>query len=72
MVRKEHTHLWNDMPSSERERLTPYMIEAQINHILACRQKAVRAHNQHLKELDDHIRNLEGFLAKERRMRVYE
>lgn len=65
MIRKEHTHLWNDMPSSERDRLMPYMIEAQINQILACRQKAVRAHNRHLKELDDHIRNLEGFLAKE-------
>jgi len=67
MVRKEHTHLWNDMPSSERDRLMPYMIETQINHILQCREKAVRAHKQHLKVLDDHIKNLERFLARERR-----
>lgn len=64
MDRKEHTHLWNDIPSPERERLMPYMIETQINHILSCRQKAVRTHNQYLKELDEHVKNLEWLLAK--------
>ena len=76
MIRKEHIHLWNDMPLHERQRLMPHMIETQINHILQCRERAERAHKQHLKVLDDHIKNLEKFLEREcrtaKRMRIYE
>ncbi len=52
------SHLWNDLPKSERHRLMPHMIEAQKLHILQCRQKAINAHKKHIKELDAWIASL--------------
>ena len=58
------SHLWNDLPFDERERLMPHMIEMQKLHIWQCKQKAIRAHKAHMKELDDLILNLNRELAK--------
>lgn len=58
------THLWNDMPQEERERLMPYMIESQILHIWQTRQAAIRAHQKHMKELDAWVNNLTSSLNK--------
>ena len=52
------SHLWNDLPAEERKRLMPHMIESQILHIEQCKQKALRAHKSHMKELNDCINNL--------------
>ena len=61
---REHTHLWNDLPDSERSRLMPHMIESQWLHIWQVKQKAIQAHKRYMKELDDWMKNLESELKK--------
>lgn len=61
---REHTHLWNDLPREERQRLMPYMIENQWLHIWQVKQKAIAAHKKHMKELDDWMKNLEDGLKR--------
>jgi len=56
---RNHSHLWNDLPKDERLRMMPHMIESQWLHIWQVKQKAIAAHSQHMKELDDWMRNLE-------------
>ncbi len=63
-IQKDHVHLWNDLPSDERSRLMPYMIENQITIIEQQKVKAVRAHKRHMKEIDDHIKNQSRELGK--------
>lgn len=58
------THLWNDLPADERKRLMPSMIETQKLHIWQCKQKAVKAHKMHMKELDSWMKNLDDELKK--------
>ena len=60
----EFTHLWNDLPFEERSRLTPYTLESQKAHILQCKAKAVKAHNRHMRELDDWVKSLDEELAR--------
>ena len=60
----EFSHLWNDLPCSERERLMPHMIESQILHIEQCKTKAVRAHQSHMRELNDQINNLKKAITR--------
>ena len=60
----KHDHLWNNLPDEERARLMPHMLECQISHIEQCKFKAVRAHQRHMKELNDHITNLQSALGK--------
>jgi hypothetical protein len=55
----KHTHLWNDLPQEERERLMPYEIESQKRHILQFKAVAIRNHQRHMRELDDWIKNLD-------------
>lgn len=58
------THLWNDLPYDERERLMPYMIEQHLFHLWQCRAKAARHHEAHIKSIDDHMDSLKQGLAK--------
>ena len=60
----DHTDLWNDMPFEERQRLMPHVIESQILHIWQCKQKAIKAHRAHMKELDEWMANLERELKQ--------
>jgi hypothetical protein len=60
----DFTHLWNDLPDDERNRLFPYMIENQILIIWQSKEKAIRAHRAHMREIDRHIENLEHELNK--------
>lgn len=53
----EHSHLWNDLPLSERERLMPHQIETQIQHLEQCRAMIVRNHERQVREIDDWIKN---------------
>lgn len=53
-----HNDLWNDLPSDERKRLMPHMLESQILHIWQCKQKAILAHRKHMKELDIWMANI--------------
>tara|TARA_R110000772_G_scaffold190045_1_gene300933 strand:+ start:332 stop:559 length:228 start_codon:yes stop_codon:yes gene_type:complete len=56
--------LWNDLPFEERSRLMPHMIESQKLHIWQCKQKAIHAHNAHMKTLDDWLKSLDSELTK--------
>ena len=58
------SHLWNDLPSDERKRLMPHMIESQKLHIWQCKQKAIKAHAAHMKEIDDLLANLDRELKR--------
>ena len=58
-------HLWNDLPSEERKRLMPNMIETQILHVWQCKRIAILAHKKHMAQLNDWIKNLESDLPKE-------
>lgn len=60
----KHDELWNGLPPDERKRLMPHMIEAQKLHIWQCKQKAIAAHNKHMKELDDWMKNLDRDLRE--------
>ena len=53
-----HSHLWNDLPFEERNRLYPHMLESQILHLEQSRELLVRHHKQTLAELDKWIGNL--------------
>lgn len=53
-----HKYLWNELHIDERKRLMPHQIENQILHIWQCKQKAIKAHKAHMKELDQWISNL--------------
>lgn len=55
---RKFAHLWNDLSSEERHRLMPHVLENQLLHILQCKQKAIKAHKQHMKSLDDWIANI--------------
>lgn len=59
-----HSNLWNDMPIEERSRLMPHAMESQLLHIWQCKQKAIEAHNKHMKELDDWMANIKRDLDK--------
>jgi len=56
---EDFSHLWNDLPIDERKRLMPYVVEAQKLHIWQCKQKAIAAHNNHMRELNDWLKNLD-------------
>jgi hypothetical protein len=58
------SHLWNDLPYDERERLMPHMVERQKLHVWQCKQKAIAAHKRHMKELDDWLSSLDAELSK--------
>jgi len=60
----DYDHLWNDLPDEERARLMPHMIEAQKLHVWQCKQKAINAHNRHMAELNDLLKNLDSDLKK--------
>jgi len=60
---KNYTHLWNDLPIDERARLMPYAMESQILHIWQCKQKAIEAHDRHMKVLDDWMENIKRELS---------
>ena len=60
---RDHRHLWNDLPIEERMRLMPYQIEAQILHVEQSKAIAIRAHNKHMRVLNDWISNMRGDLA---------
>lgn len=60
----EYNHLWNDLPMEERERLMPHLVENQLLNIWQCKQKAIKAHKQHIKELDDWMASIKQCLDK--------
>ena len=62
----DHRDLWNNLPIEERKRLMPHMIEMQILHIEQCKEKAVRHHKNHMRELNDQIRNLKKELLQKK------
>lgn len=57
-------HLWNDLPDDERKRLMPHMVETQKLHVWQCKQKAIAAHKQHMRTLDDLLRGLDYELRR--------
>ena len=59
------SHLWNDLPKSERARLMPHMIESQILHIKQSKLKAIKYHKAHMKEINDLLSTLERELFNE-------
>ena len=59
------SYLWNDMSFEERSRLIPHSIESHKLHVWQCKQKAIKAHKAHMKELDDLMRNLDRDLPNE-------
>jgi len=61
---RNHTNLWNNLPASERKRLMPHMIESQWLHIWQVKQAAIKAHNRHMKELDEWMKNLQRDLKR--------
>ncbi len=50
-----HTHLWNDLPKNERERLMPYMIEHQMLIIWQEKQRAISAHRSHMQSINEKL-----------------
>ena len=60
----DHTNLWNDMPMEERLRLLPYVRELQLHVIMNCKQQAIRAHEAHIRGLDDWMDNIGRDLDK--------
>jgi hypothetical protein len=62
-MKSEYSHLWNDLPAEERERLIPHMMESHILHIEQCKIKAVSAHKAHIKSLNDHIKSIKQDLS---------
>jgi len=60
----DFTSLWNDLPFDERKRLMPHMIESQKLHIWQCKQKAIEAHNRHMREIDAWLKNLDDELKR--------
>lgn len=63
----DFTHLWNDMPYEERDRLMPYAIENELLHMWKSKQMAIEYHKKHMKEIDAHMANLEQELDKYRK-----
>ena len=66
-----HDQLWNDLPTEERKRLMPHMIEAQKLHIIQCRAKAVSAHKRHMSDLDNWLKSLDRDLISENREQTH-
>lgn len=64
MPSNNHSSLWNDLSIDERKRLMPYQMETQILHIWQCKQKAIQAHKEHMKQLDDWMANIKQDLDK--------
>ena len=60
----EYSYLWNSLPFEERERLQPYLIEAQIRNLEQAKQKAIKAHKRYLAEMNDWIANCKSVLKK--------
>jgi len=60
----DFSHLWNDLPFSERARLMPYMMETHKRHVMQCKQRAVNAHKRHMKELNSLIAELDREIDK--------
>ena len=59
----KHDHLWNNMPKKERERLLPHAMESQLLHIWQCKQMAIKAHQRHMKELNEWMENIKRDLV---------
>jgi hypothetical protein len=59
-----HSHLWNDLPDSERKRLHPFLIESQILHLWQAKQAAIAAHRRHMMRINSVIKNLKSELEK--------
>ena len=72
MSERAHTHLWNDMPFEERERLMPYMIECQILHLEQAKIQIKRGHRRTMDSINSHIRNLKEELARTKRKALQE
>lgn len=60
----DFSHLWNDLPDDERQRLWPYMGQAQKLHIWQCKQKAIAAHKKHMGELDSWMKSIDDELKR--------
>ena len=60
----DHSHLWNDLPQAERERLMPYMLEHEMLIVWQEKQKAVRAHKAHMKLINEKLDCLNAELKK--------
>lgn len=54
----DFSHLWNEIPFEERNRLMPHVIETQRLHIWQCKQKAILAHKRLINEFDERLSNL--------------
>jgi hypothetical protein len=61
---RKHTALWNGLPFAERKRLMPHQIESHILHLWQAKQIAIKAHKQHMRELDRWIANCEASLKE--------
>lgn len=61
---EKHTHLWNDLPIAERERLAPYQMESQILHLQQARSLIVKNHTRTLEEIDAWIANIRRSLKE--------
>ena len=62
----DFSHLWNDLPDEERERLFPHMLEHQILILWQSKVRAIKAHNKHMADTNELMNNLERELSKYR------
>lgn len=63
----DYSHLWNDLPIAERERLMPYMLQIHMRHIRSCKQKAILAHQAYLADMDKQLKIIDEALTKVRK-----
>lgn len=60
----KHTSLWNDLPTEERKRLHPHMIETHILHLEQTKLVIMRNHRRLIRDINDHIKSLQEGLRK--------
>ena len=66
---KQATEDFNGMPFEYREIACDVMIHDHILHLKQSRSTTVNNHKRHLKEIDDHIKNLERSILENARKR---
>jgi hypothetical protein len=57
---------WNNLSFEQRKFLMPYEIQTQILHYEQIKQKAIKHHNDFIRDVNSHINNLRKNLLKEK------
>jgi len=67
--KKQATEDFNNMPFEYREIACNDMIHDHILHLKQSRSVTIKNHKRHLREIDDHIKNLERSILENARKR---